>query len=307
MSTNETSIFNMTPGYRMVLFIAMTGLSMILGGLITFSIVSAVLHVPLTEIQSILMRPEYTSMTQTANAFASIIGFGLPVLVVAYFTPGNMGPNLGFKTISSEKQVLIVVLLAITGLLLSGALGDLTDKLTFSTTVRNWATNLESQYKKALMAMTQMRSIWDLLFAIVAIAVVPAIVEELYFRASLQKIIMDWSGKPIVAIVVTAILFSAFHFSYFGFLSRMSLGIVLGLIYYYTKTIWLPILMHFINNAIGVSALYMVRNNPKQIDKVLDSNLAYYWLLLGLLMLVLLFKQLKATVKPGASEKDFIS
>jgi len=118
---------------------------------------------------------------------------------------------------------------------------------------------------------------------------------------------MDWSGKPIVAIVVTAILFSAFHFSYFGFLSRMSLGIVLGLIYYYTKTIWLPILMHFINNAIGVSALYMVRNNPKQIDKVLDSNLAYYWLLLGLLMLVLLFKQLKATIKPGASEKDFIS
>jgi membrane protease YdiL (CAAX protease family) len=299
MSTNNSSIFNMTPGFRMVLFIAMTGLSMILGGLITFSIVSAALHVPLTEIQSILMRPEYTSMTQMANAFASIIGFGLPVWVVAYFTPGNMGTNLGFKPIANDKQIMIVVLLAFTGLFLSGALGDLTDKLTFSTTVRNWATNLESQYKKALMAMTQMRTIWDLLFAIVAIAVVPAVVEELYFRASLQKIIMDWSGKPIVAIVVTAILFSAFHFSYFGFLSRMSLGIVLGLIYYFTKTIWLPILMHFINNAIGVSALYMVRNNPKQIDKVLDSNLAYYWVILGILLLVVLFKQLKNTTDAG--------
>jgi membrane protease YdiL (CAAX protease family) len=158
---------------------------------------------------------------------------------------------------------------------------------------------LEAQYKKALMAMTQMRSIWDLLFAILAIAVVPAIVEELYFRASLQKIIMDWSGKPFVAIVVTAILFSAFHFSYFGFLSRMSLGIVLGLIYYYTKTIWLPILMHFINNAIGVSALYAVRNNPKKIDQVLDSNLAYYWVILGILLLVVLFKQLKNTTDAG--------
>ena len=304
MSTKETSIFNMTPGFRMVLFIAMTGLCMILGGLITFSIVAAALHVPLTEIQSILMRPEYTSMTQTANAFASIIGFGLPALAVAYFTPGNIPTNLGFKPIASEKQVLIVVLLAITGLLLSGALGDLTDKLTFSTALRNWATALEAQYKQALMAMTQMRSIWDLLFAILAIAVVPAIVEELYFRASLQKIITDWSGKPYVAIVVTAILFSAFHFSYFGFLSRMSLGIVLGLIYYYTKTIWLPILMHFINNAIGVSALYAVRNDPKQVDKVLDSNLGYYWLLLGLLMLVILFKQLKTTVPMDASEKD---
>jgi membrane protease YdiL (CAAX protease family) len=299
MSTNETSIFNMTPGFRMVLFITMTGLSMILGGLITFSIVAALLHVPFLEIQSILMRPEYTSMTQAANAVASIIGFGLPVLVVGYFTSGKLGVQLGFNAITNQKQVLIVVLLALTGLLLSGALGDLTDKITISSSIRNWATNLEAQYKKALMAMTQMRSIWDLLFAILAIAVVPAIVEELYFRASLQKIIMDWSGKPFVAIVVTAILFSAFHFSYFGFLSRMSLGIVLGLIYYYTKTIWLPILMHFINNAIGVSALYAVRNNPKKIDQVLDSNLAYYWVILGILLLVVLFKQLKNTTDAG--------
>jgi membrane protease YdiL (CAAX protease family) len=304
MSTNETSIFNMTPGFRMVLFIAMTGLSMILGGLITFSIVAALLHVPFLEIQSILMRPEYTSMTQAANAVASIIGFGLPVLVVGYFTSGKLGVQLGFNPITNQKQIFIVVLLALTGLLLSGALGDLTDKLTISSSIRNWATNLEAQYKKALMAMTQMSSIWDLVFALLAIAVVPAIVEELYFRASLQKIIMDWSGKPFVAIVVTAILFSAFHFSYFGFLSRMSLGIVLGLIYYYTKTIWLPILMHFINNAIGVSALYFVRNNPKQIDKVLDSNLGYYWLILGLLMLVLLFKQLKATITIDQNVKD---
>jgi membrane protease YdiL (CAAX protease family) len=295
MYTNENSIFNMSPGFRMVLFISMTGLSMILGGLITFSIVAAALHAPFTDVQSVLMRPENTSITQIANAFASIIGFGVPALVVAYFTKGSFASNLGFKPIASEKQVGIVILLAFTGLILSGALGDLTDKITFSNSIRTWATNLEAQYKKALMAMTQMRSIWDLLLAILAIAVVPAIVEELYFRATLQKIITDWSEKPLLAIVITAILFSAFHFSYFGFLSRMSLGIVLGLIYYYTKTIWLPILMHFVNNAIGVSALYAVRNNPKKIDQVMDSNLTFYWVFIGLVALVILFKQLKKT------------
>ena len=295
MYTNENSIFNMSPGFRMVLFISMTGLSMILGGLITFSIVAAALHTPFTDIQSVLLRPENTSLTQIANAFASIIGFGVPALVVAYFTKGSFASNLGFKPITNEKQVGIVILLAFTGLILSGALGDLTDKITFSNSIRTWATNLEAQYKKALMAMTHMRSIWDLLLAIIAIAVVPAIVEELYFRGTLQKIITDWSGIPFVAIVMTAILFSAFHFSYFGFLSRMSLGIVLGLIYYYTKTIWLPILMHFVNNAIGVAALYAVRNNPKKIDQVMDSNLTYYWVIIGLIALFILFKQLKKT------------
>jgi len=279
----------------MVLFISMTGLSMILGGLVTFSIVAAALNTPFSDIQSVLLRPENTSLTQIANAFASIIGFGVPALVVAYFTKGSFASNLGFKPITNEKQVGIVILLAFTGLILSGALGDLTDKITFSNSIRTWATNLEAQYKKALMAMTRMRSIWDLLLAILAIAVVPAIVEELYFRGTLQKIIIDWSGKPYVAIVITAILFSAFHFSYFGFLSRMSLGIVLGLIYYNTKTIWLPILMHFVNNAIGVTALYVVRNNPKKIDQVMDSNLTYYWVIIGLAALVILFKQLKKT------------
>lgn len=279
----------------MVLFISMTGLSMILGGLITFSIVAAALHVPFIEIQAVLLRPENTSITQIANATASIIGFGVPVLVVTYFTKGSFASNLGFKPITNEKQVGIVILLAFTGLILSGALGDLTDKITFSNSIRTWATNLEAQYKKALMAMTHMRSIWDLLLAIIAIAVVPAIVEELYFRGTLQKTITDWSGKPFVAIVITAILFSAFHFSYFGFLSRMSLGIVLGLIYYYTKTIWLPILMHFVNNAIGVTALYAVRNNPKKIDQVMDSNLTYYWVVIGFIALFILFKQLKKT------------
>lgn len=295
MYTNENSIFNMSPGFRMVLFISLTGLSMILGGLITFSIVAAALHVPFIEIQAVLLRPENTSITQIANATASIIGFGVPVLVVTYFTKGSFVSNLGFKPITNEKQVGIVILLAFTGLILSGALGDLTDKITFSNSIRTWATNLEAQYKKALMAMTHMRSIWDLLLAIIAIAVVPAIVEELYFRGTLQKTITDLSGKPFVAIVITAILFSAFHFSYFGFLSRMSLGIVLGLIYYYTKTIWLPILMHFINNAIGVTALYAVRNNPKKIDQVMDSNLTYYWVVIGFIALFILFKQLKKT------------
>jgi membrane protease YdiL (CAAX protease family) len=295
MYTNENSIFNMSPGFRMVLFISMTGLSMILGGLVTFSIVAAALNTPFSDIQSVLLRPENTSLTQIANAFASIIGFGVPALVVAYFTKGSFASNLGFKPITNEKQVGIVILLAFTGLILSGALGDLTAKITFSNSIRTWATNLEAQYKKALMAMTRMRSIWDLLLAILAIAVVPAIVEELYFRGTLQKIITDWSGKPYVAIVITAILFSAFHFSYFGFLSRMSLGIVLGLIYYNTKTIWLPILMHFVNNAIGVTALYVVRNNPKKIDQVMDSNLTYYWVIIGLAALVILFKQLKKT------------
>ena len=163
---------------------------------------------------------------------------------------------------------------------------------------------MEDQYKKALYAMTQMKSVLDLLFAIIAVAVVPAIVEELFFRASLQKILMDWTGKPYLAIIVTAVIFSAFHFSYFGFLSRMSLGIILGIIYFYTKTIWLPMLMHFINNGLGITTLYFVRDNPKKMDAVIDGNLPFYWVVVALFVIIILCKKLKETSTHVQLEKS---
>ncbi len=304
MESSAHSIFNMSPGYRMALFLGATGISMILGALISFSLVAAYLHVPFNQLQSIILAPENSKLAQFANGLASIIAFGLPSVAVAIFTKGKIAPNLGMHIKPKNEQIILVVFLAIAGLFLSGALGDLTDKIPVTSGIKTWADGLEAQYKQALMAMIQMKSVLDLLYAIIAVALVPAVVEELFFRASLQKILMDWSGKPYLAIVVTAILFSAFHFSYFGFLSRMSLGIMLGCIYYFSKSIWLPMLMHFINNAIGISALYLVRDDPKKVETVLEGNLTYYWIFVAIIVVYFLLKQLKEKSENAGLEKS---
>jgi len=304
MSSSETSIFEMSPGLKMAVFIGLSGICLILGGMISFSIVAVLLDIPFSGLQSALLQPKNASIAQFANALASIIAFGLPGIAVAFFSKNKLVSELGFARIKNWNQIGLVILIAITGLFLSGALGDLTEKIPTPIALKNWATQMEDQYKKALYAMTQMKSVLDLLFAIIAVAVVPAIVEELFFRASLQKIIMDWTGKPYVAIVVTAVIFSAFHFSYFGFLSRMSLGIILGIIYYYTKTIWLPIFMHFINNGIGITILYFVRNDSKKMDAVIDGNLPFYWVVLALFVIITLCKKLKETTTDVQLEKS---
>ena len=304
MSSSETSIFQMSPGLKMALFIGLSGISLILGGMISFSIAALLLDVRFNELQTVLLQPQNASIALFANALASFIAFGLPGIAVAFFSKDKIGTVLGFKPIHNFNQIGLVILIAITGLFLSGALGDLTEKIPIPINLKNWATQMEDQYKKALFAMTQMKSVLDLIYAILAVAVVPAVVEELFFRASLQKIIMDWTGKPYIAIVVTAVIFSAFHFSYFGFLSRMSLGIILGIIYFYTKTIWMPMLMHFINNGIGITILYFVRNNPKKMDAVIDGNLPYYWVVLALLVIIILCKKLKETTHHVQLEKS---
>ena len=304
MSSSETSIFEMSPGLKMAVFIGLSGISLILGGMISFSIAAVLLDIPFSGLQSALLQPKNASIAQFANALASIIAFGLPGIAVAFFSKNKLVSELGFVRIKNWNQIGLVTLIAVTGLFLSGALGDLTERIPTPIALKNWATQMEDQYKKALYAMTQMKSVLDLLFAIIAVAVVPAIVEELFFRASLQKIIMDWTGKPYVAIVVTAVIFSAFHFSYFGFLSRMSLGIILGIIYFYTKTIWLPMLMHFINNGIGITILYFVRNDSKKMDAVIDGNLPFYWVVLALFVIITLCKKLKETTTDVQLEKS---
>lgn len=285
----------MRPGSKMALLIAFTGIGLIVGGFLAFSLVAAWLHVGLSDIQSYLLQPQYASLMQLANALASIIAFGLPSIGIALLSKGKLWDNLGFKKFSFNEPLSWVILLAITGLLLSGALGDLTEKIPVPTSFRNWATQLEDQYKKALYAMTQMHSFGDLSIALLAVAVVPAIVEELFFRATLQKTMMEWSGKPIFSIVITAIIFSAFHFSYFGFLSRMSLGIVLGLVYYYTKNINLPMLMHFINNGIGVTTLYFVRQDSQKMKNIIEGNLSYYWAVIAFAAIFYLIQKIKNT------------
>ncbi len=293
MESGSNSIFAMSGPMRLALFMAITGICMIAGAFISFSIVGLIMHAGLAEMQTILLSPEHAMMAQLANALASIIAFGAPSIAIAFFANGYWVRNMGFNPIGKMEQVGLVILLALAGLFLSGALGDLTEKIPLPTQLESWAKGMEDQYKKALLAMTQMKSLVDLFFALVTVAFIPSIVEELFFRASLQKILMDWFGKPYWAIVVTAIVFSAIHFSYYGFLSRMSLGIVLGCIYYFTKTIWMPMLMHFINNAIGVTTLYFVRADPQKVEAVVNGNLTYYWVFIAIIVVYLLLKKLK--------------
>jgi membrane protease YdiL (CAAX protease family) len=288
----------------MALFLGLTGIGMILGALISFSIVSAILHIPFSAMQKVIMQPEYASMAQFANALASIIAFGLPSIALAFLVKGNWMANMGFTPMQSYQSAGIVILVALTGMILSGALGSLTEKIPIPTDFKNWAEGLEAQYKKAMLSMTHMSSLKDLVFALIAVAVIPSIIEEVYFRGTLQKIILDLTGKPYAAIILTAIFFSAIHFSFYGFLSRMALGMVLGYVYHYSKTIWLPILLHFLNNGIAVVILYSIRNNPANVEKMMDDNLPIYWGIIALVGIYYLLKKLKNTHSNAGLEKS---
>lgn len=99
-----------------------------------------------------------------------------------------------------------------------------------------------------------------LLINIGLMAFLPALSEELSFRGTLQQLL---SPSPIqhhtshIAIWVTAIIFSAIHMQFYGFIPRMLLGALFGYVFLWTGSLWTPILMHFTNNALAVIAFYV--------------------------------------------------
>lgn len=282
-----------SPGMLVALFFVLTACGLVLGSLISFSLVASVMHIGFSEVGNFILNPNNVAVAQFANGLASIIGFGIPAYVIAKLQGGTAWQRWGLDIPLQRQLILLVIALSVVGLFLSGALGDLSEKLPINNAWKQWADHLENQYKNAMLAMTHMDGIGDLLFTLLAVAVIPAIVEELFFRASLQSLLSNWFKNDWVGILTTAIIFSAFHFSFYGFLSRMSLGIILGLLYYYSKSIWLPIIMHLINNAIGVTTIYFVRNDIKKVDEVMNGNLPYQWLLLALVVCVYLLILIK--------------
>ena len=276
MNNDNRSLFEMNPAMRFVVFFVMTGISLLLGFFISFSFAAFILHVPFSDLPKAMLDPTNAGISLITNAFATIISFLIPSIAVAYFTNGEVSRNMGFHKIKNSKQVFYIIILSVAGLYLSGALASLTQIIPISPHLKKWALELEETYKQAMGAITQMKSIGDLFVNLTLVALVPAVVEELYFRGALQKTLKDWSGNGWLAVIITAIIFSAFHFSFFGFLSRMALGILLGLIFDYTKTIWLPILLHFINNGVAITSIYLVRNDVKKMNQVMDEGMPIY-------------------------------
>ena len=163
----------------------------------------------------------------------------------------NKTPNLYF--ILTAAACILFALPAVSGL----ESWNLTIHLPSSmSNIETWMRGKENEAEKITNMFFQDKSIGGLVINILVMAFMAALSEEIFFRGLLQQIFIKNKINPHVAIVIAAILFSAFHLQFFGFIPRMFLGIVLGYLYYITQNLWVSITAHFCNNAFAVVATH---------------------------------------------------
>lgn len=105
-----------------------------------------------------------------------------------------------------------------------------------------------------------------LMLNLFAIAFLPALGEELLFRGTVQRIFGRRFRSAHFAVWASAFLFSAFHMQFAGFFPRLLLGGLLGYLMYWSASLWIPIIAHFVYNGFQVAGAYFSQKRGIEID-----------------------------------------
>ncbi len=107
---------------------------------------------------------------------------------------------------------------------------------------------------------------FDALLIVIVVAITPAICEEVFFRGFVQKS-FEQKLKPYWAALITALFFGLYHFNPYGLIPLIALGFFLGWSAYTTNSIFIPMILHFINNFTAVTAYFMFGK-----EELIESN-----------------------------------
>lgn len=129
--------------------------------------------------------------------------------------------------------------------------------------IETWMKEREVLVEKALGIFFADKSATGVISNLLIIAVVTGLAEEIFFRGCLQQIVQKIVNNKHLAIWITAIIFSAIHFQFYGFIPRMLLGAILGYLFMWSGSLWLPVIAHTIHNALNVILIQIYYGTPK--------------------------------------------
>lgn len=214
--------------------------------------------------------PRYVAASKLIQILGSIGTFIIPAFLFSYLFEGALFSYYGFDHPVSNVPMLLVVLMMVSVVPFINYLAEINLKLNFPIrAVDRLLRSLEGEAEEIMDAFTSTRTLWGLVVNLLMIGVIAAVGEELIFRGLIQRLLIEMIRNIHIGIILTAILFSAFHFQFFSFLPRVILGLILGYLMVYGRSIWYPILAHFVNNAMGV--VYYYFNTKGSTDDMLEE------------------------------------
>ena len=275
------------------ILLGLTGAGLLISMLASYGIWMVMEHSAFPTNEAELLQPKYYTVNMVLQGVSTFCIFFLPAMAYAWICYRRPAKFIGFSNRFNFGQVVLVCAILMVALPLAGAIGELNRIIPLPASWEMKFKAMETARKAQEASFIKIDSPSKYVLSLFMIGLLPALFEETFFRGGLQNLFARWFRGPWLAIIVTSIIFSIIHISYYGFLVRFSLGVILGLLFHYSKNLWLPVIFHLLFNGIQVTALYVMTrmgmNKPNDIEEQFPV-----WLgILSLVFIIYLFMMYK--------------
>ena len=235
--------------------------------------------------------PDSIRVLKYFQVVQSIGLFIVPPVILGWMFYGKIAEYLHLDRNFRFSSVLIAALLILFAAPLINFAGELNSRMHFPgwlSGMEAWMKSSEEKAARLTEAFLKVETTGGLLFNVFMIAFLPAIGEELLFRGVIQRIFTRMTRSNHWGIWISAILFSALHLQFYGFLPRLLLGVLFGYLLVWSGSMWLPIIGHFLNNGFAVITMFLIDKNKltPDIETIGSSSGSYYLAILSFLLIV---------------------
>ncbi|WP_289007570.1 CPBP family intramembrane metalloprotease [uncultured Parabacteroides sp.] len=246
----------------------------------------------------------YPGMMRMMQLISAIGTFLFPALAVAWLCSPDPEAYLCIKR-KTDTKILLLVLASMILMSPTVTLTALLNKQmvlpSFMAPVEAWMQTQEALAEQLTNTLLAGDGLLTFLSNLVVMALMAGITEEFLFRGALQRIIGQWTANHHIVIWSAAILFSAFHLQFYGFLPRMLLGAYFGYLLYWSRNIWIPVFAHFANNAFAVIGMSdnRLKENEFITGDISNANLLPYSALavITLLLFIVCVQRIRKTIQ----------
>ena len=233
-----------TPGQRILILIVALSVFTVFGS----AIISMFMHNGLT-----------TTSIRISTVIQDCVIFILPAIVSALLISPYPARFLGIDKVFDIRMLILALMAMIVSIPVMNSLVAFNESLTLPDSlsgIENLMRNAEEQAQESVKILLGRHSLGSLIVNILIVGVLAGLSEEIFFRGALQRILLSGRMNVHLAIWLTAFIFSAFHLQFFGFLPRLLLGAYFGYLFYWSRSLWLAVIMHTFNNSIVVYSMW---------------------------------------------------
>ena len=177
----------------------------------------------------------------------------------------------------------------------------------FLSSFESWALLKEKQLESLTLYLVSFENNFDYLIGLIAIAIIPGFCEEYFFRGVLQKNLNLLLKNAHIAILLSSLLFSAFHLQFYGFFPRFFLGVFFGYLFYWSGSLMYPVIAHALNNFLSLTVFYAASSGlfGEDVDVSVNSSpeiplaLIAFSIIIFIFLVVILKEKLNNTHESG--------